>query len=72
MEWQPCASSAISAFRHRNGIIELVFVEGRMVRPGTCDRSHLARHAWRSPGGTNLHQMRAEAAPARTVVRADD
>lgn len=36
MEWQRCSSSAISAYRYRNGILELVFVEGRMVYDYPC------------------------------------
>jgi hypothetical protein len=36
MEWQRCSSSAISAFRYRNGILELVFVEGQMAYDYPC------------------------------------
>jgi hypothetical protein len=36
MEWQRCSSTAISAFRHRNGILELVFAEGQMVYDYPC------------------------------------
>jgi hypothetical protein len=37
--WVPCSSSAISAyaFDESRGILELVFVEGRMVYDYPCD-----------------------------------
>ena len=36
MEWQPCSSSAIAAYRYRDGVLELVYVEGRMVYDYPC------------------------------------
>lgn len=27
MDWQPCASSAISAYRHHDGVLDIVFTD---------------------------------------------
>jgi hypothetical protein len=36
MEWQACSSSAIEAFRYRDGLLELVYAEGRMIYDYPC------------------------------------
>jgi KTSC domain len=36
VEWQRCSSTAIEAYRYRDGVLELLFVEGRMVYDYPC------------------------------------
>jgi hypothetical protein len=36
VDWQPCSSTAILKFRHRNGVLELVYVEGELVYDYPC------------------------------------
>ncbi len=35
--WQPCSSRAISAYRYRDGVLELVFADGELAYDYPCD-----------------------------------
>ena len=35
-DWQKCSSSAVSAYRYRDGVLELVFAEGDTVYDYPC------------------------------------
>jgi hypothetical protein len=36
VDWQPCSSTAILKYRHRNGVLELVYAEGEVVYDYPC------------------------------------
>ena len=36
MDWQPCSSTAIRAYRHNNGVLEIVYVEGELIYDYPC------------------------------------
>jgi hypothetical protein len=44
-DWQPCSSTAIEAFRYLrlDGVLQLVFREGRMVYDYPCDDAMFER-----------------------------
>jgi hypothetical protein len=36
VDWQVCSSAAIAKYRHSDGIVELVYVEGDMIYDYPC------------------------------------
>ncbi len=55
--WQACDSSAIEAYRWRDGVLELRFVDGREVYEYACDAALLARFEAAPSKGAFVNQV---------------
>ncbi|HEX7299718.1 MAG TPA: KTSC domain-containing protein [Solirubrobacteraceae bacterium] len=58
-DWQPCGSSAIEAYRYLrdDGVLQLVFVDGRMVYDYPCDDDMFERFIAASSMGRFVNQV---------------
>jgi ubiquinone/menaquinone biosynthesis C-methylase UbiE len=55
--WQACDSTAVEAYRWRDGVLELRFVDGRHVYEYTCDEALLARFLAADSKGGFVNQV---------------